>query len=330
MRRLILSLGIIAILIVGAQLSLNVKPYFVEHFGDCGECHNYPIMAWNASNTAATLMVDGVDNDTVWEEMHNTMYAPASPPGGPGDDEHFSFIRVKISQNSTHLFVLARWADTNGLVNGSDSRTGTRDMFAMIWNINQDDFSLDMWGGVMRSAEAGKKLDLMVWIPAASETGKNYTYGKLGVAGKTYDESLTSVGKTTDTTNDWTAGALTKGSSYSSNVYYYLELVRPLVTADGDDDVQFKYDGYHGFAMAYWNQTSGASHFVTYEQYVWIHGTDGVNPDDISTTISTVAGADVTTTITTTETDESPFNSLFAVFGLFSIGLAVVLIRRRK
>ena len=330
MRRLILSLGIIAILIVGAQLTMNVQPYFEEHFGDCGECHNTPAIAWNESNSAATLLVDGIDDDAVWGDMHNTMYAPASPPHGVEGDEHFQFVRVKISQNDTHLFVIARWADTNGLVDGSDSRTGTRDMFSMIWNINQDDFSLDMWGGAMRSAESGKKLDQVVWIPTAAETGKNGTTGKTGVAGKTYDEAYTSVGKTTDTTNDWTAAALMKGSSYSPNTYYYVEMIRPLKTADGDDDVQFKYDGYYGFAMAYWNQTSGASHFVTYEQFVWVHGADGADPTGTVTVKETVTVDGTTTTTITDSKSEAPFASLFAVLGLFSIGLAVALIRRRK
>ncbi len=350
MKRITISIVIIAILALGAQHATNVQPYFSENFGDCGLCHNTPAMAWNASNAYNSIIVDGFDDDSVWGDTGNTMYAPVSPPNGPGLNEFFPFIKTRISQNTSHLFVVVRWVSDEGFVNGSDSRVGVRDMFAMIWNVNQKDFTLDMWQGNMKSADEGTMLDQFVWIPTASETGKNSTNGgEVSVFGRTYDEAYTDIGKTTDDTNDWVAGARL-GYGHGSE-YYYLEMVRPLVTVDGTDDVQFKYDGYYGFAMAYWNQTMGDNHFVTYEQYVWIHGVDGINPADINEVTVTVISDDVTVTeistemvtasVTTTESEtitevstsdnaNLPLNGLFGALGVFCIGLVTTFIRRRK
>ena len=69
MKRITLSIGIIAILVIGAQLTMNVQPYYSEHFGDCGECHNTPAVAWNASNADAIVVADGEDDESVWVDL---------------------------------------------------------------------------------------------------------------------------------------------------------------------------------------------------------------------------------------------------------------------
>ncbi len=313
---------------LGAQLTMNVQPYFHSRWSDCGECHNTPAMAYNASNVNAIITLDGNETEDFWSDVGNTMYAPASPLNGPGDGEHFALIRARISQNDTHLFVSVRVPSDDGKVNGSDVRAGVdRDMFAMIWNIDHDDMVQDWWGN-MKSNEEGKSLDQVVWIPKASETGTiDDAEGLNGVEGKFYDEAYTDVGKTTDDTNDWSGAAIFTTSHGHTD--YYIEMTRPLMTADSKEDVQFQYDGYYQFMMAFWNQTKGINHWVTYEQYVWVAGVDGVNPADISiVTETTTAAAPAAVTETTTKT-ESPFNGLFAMFGLFSVGLAVALRRRR-
>ena len=127
-------------MLVGAQLTTNVEPYFNSRWNDCGECHNHPAMAYNASNANALITLDGNETEAFWDDVGNTMYVPASPLGGPGDDEHFGFIRTRISQNSTHLFIMVRVPSDDAAVNGSDVRAGVdRDMFAMIWNVDHED-----------------------------------------------------------------------------------------------------------------------------------------------------------------------------------------------
>jgi len=328
-KRITLTIGIIALLAIGAQQTMNVKPYYRSSFGDCGRCHNTPAMAYNASNADALITLDGNETEDFWGDMGNTMYIPISPLNGPGDDEHFGFVRARISQNSTHLFAIFRAPSDDARVNGSDSRSGDRDAFALLWNVNQDNFNLNMFDG-MKSAEEGKMIDNIMWIPTLDETGTiDDAAGLDGVEGTVYDEAYTDVGRTTDDTNDWNVAALFQTSHGHTD--YYIEMVRPLVTADGTDDVQFQYDGYYGFAVAVWNQTSLGDHWVSYEQYVWVSGVDGVNPADIVEVTITEAGDDVTITEAgETVTEDSPFDMLFAFFGLFSVGLTVTLLRRRK
>jgi hypothetical protein len=357
-RRLTLTLGIIAILALGAQLSYNVNSFPGFHGGtQCGICHNEPAVAWDPANADVDIVVDGNDTEALWEYTNDTlMYIPLGSAFGFAEvDENGTevpfFARFKVSQNSTHIFFYVRVHDTS--VEGADIQSGLSDKFSILFNIDQDEFMLPAaypWGWAnMGSAVADQgSHDVVVWSPDLAATGaeSGLTWntslypldvldGDPPVAG--WEEQVAITGKTWDTayggtgtdTNQWTAGAIYGNIEEHYEVDYAIELARPLVTADAKD-VQFKYDGLYEFAIAYWDDANSKDHIVSFEHAVWVKGTEGVNPDLIPDPVTSTVTETETETETETSTEDSPFNMLFGVFGVVSVGLAVVLIRRKK
>ncbi|MHA2027760.1 MAG: hypothetical protein ACW99Q_00105, partial [Candidatus Kariarchaeaceae archaeon] len=66
MKRLTLTLGIIAILALGAQISYNVNSFPGFHGGSqCGICHNEPMSTWDDANKDVDIVADGEDTEAV-------------------------------------------------------------------------------------------------------------------------------------------------------------------------------------------------------------------------------------------------------------------------
>ncbi|MHA2168442.1 MAG: hypothetical protein ACXAB7_00890 [Candidatus Kariarchaeaceae archaeon] len=363
MKRLTLTLGIIAILALGAQLSYNVNSFPGFHGGSqCGICHNEPMTAWDVANANVMIDVDGIDTEAIWGDNDDTnMYIPLGGPFGFKDSytdvngtniEVPYFARLKVSQNSTHIFFYVRLHDNS--VEGGDIQAALSDKFAMLFNIDQEEFTLPAaypWGWANMGstvADQGSQ-DLVVWSPDAAadgaESGLTWNTslypldvldGDAPVAGWEDRVSVTSnvwdsaYGGTGTDTNDWTVGAYYGNQGEHYEVDYGIELVRPLETADSKD-VQFKYDGLYEFAIARWNNSNSKDHYVSFEHAIWVKGTSGVDPSLIPDPVTVEKTVDGTTTTTITESkSDSPFNTLFGLFGMVSVGLAVIFVRRKK
>jgi hypothetical protein len=358
-KRITLSLGIIALMVLGVQMSFNTTSFPGFHSGaQCGICHNEPAVAWNESYASEAITLDGDMTEPFWAEADdNNMYVPLGQAFGfegnfvddnGTDHEVPLFVSMRFAQNSSHLFIRARIQDNTQTGSTTYNAAGT-DGFAILWNINQAEFKLpdatpnfgpgndwDNWMSMDGDNLDGGKQDLVYFSPSLSgESDASYNVTSGGYDNNT--QLTTSVwdknyGGTASESEDWSAGAFHgKENTRSDNGYYSIELTRPLVT-DDENDVQFTYDGYYEFAVAAWNDTKGAAHSASFEHTIWVHGDLGAMPLDTITVTApgTTVTAPGTTDTTTSVSTESPWNSLLSIFGLITMSLAVMVYRKRK
>ncbi|MCE7734964.1 MAG: hypothetical protein GPJ54_08815 [Candidatus Heimdallarchaeota archaeon] len=349
MKRITLSLGLIAVMVLGVQLSFNSTSFPGFHGGSqCGICHNEPAIAWNSSLADLDLTLDGNGTEAFWDDNDDhLMYIPLGTTFGfPAGEEQF--VRFMVGQNSTHFFMYARIADLT--INGSDTRTADADAFAVMFNIDMPEFKLPSaapafgpdptasWSPMSEALGDGGTNDVVMWQPSAAADDTQGTYdpaiddgdggftSQYSVDGNVWDLNY---GGTFNENQDWSAEATHGyiGAHYTGD--YAIEFSRALVTDDAND-AQFKYDGYYEFAIAYWNASSGSQHWVSFEHTIWIHGADGAEPlDTITETVTEDAVTVTADPVTETKTEDAPFNSLLSFFGLITISLAVMVYRKR-
>jgi hypothetical protein len=320
-------------LALGAQVSLNTNSFPGFHSnGDCNLCHNEPATAWNASWATESINVNGLADDTVWEEAAgHRMYVPVGSTFG-GTEQ---FIQVTFAQNNTHLFMTLVWGDPG--IDGSDmEKYGDADGVSIMWNVNASNFNMYYSG--MKTEKPTEMVDTWTWkaTVADEDNAFNSTF-----EGAVYDNAFDDGGWLgDDISNDITAYAK---YGYIASHYeedYFVELARPLVT-DDPYDIQFEKTGYYEVMFAIFNGTSGVSHYMSFSHYVWIH-----NPTDTSVATETVTNIvtsvnEVDTTVTETEkvtetetftetkTDSIWFGS-YTLAALTAFGIGTFIIRRKK
>lgn len=327
-------------------MSFNTTSFPGFHGGSqCGICHNEPAVAWNPAYASESIVVDGNTTEAVWAEADdNNMYIPIASGFGFGgsytdvngtDIEVPYFVKFQVSQNSSHIFFNARLEDVDG-VQGDDSRYADADAFALIFNINMDEFALPRaWEPMASAVATDGSQDVVFWQPTTAATGVsdalwNATSDEydsaIAVPSAVYDGAYGA----TEGSQDWSAGAIHGYIADHYETHYSVEMSRPLVTGDAGD-VQFQYDGYYEFALAYWNDTKGAGHWVSFEHTLWVHGADGAMPlDKITVTADGVTVTEAGADVTVTETEESPLSLFASLFGLFTISMAVMVFRRKE
>jgi hypothetical protein len=279
------------------------------------------------------------------------------------------YVLVKFAQNTTHLFVYIDWEDVQ-IEGSDSQRYSNADGVAILWNAHPGEYDLkDGWFGGMKTDNAGESVDVWAWKAAAADVGKdtplNLTAGdSTPLVGNTYDTSFDNAGwnDTGDSSQDVSTGAAWGNLASHHEENYGVEFSRPLVTADNDgSDVQFDQHGYYEFAIALWNGTSGSSHIMSFEHSVFVYGacTSGCDATNYVTaatigatqytyqTVTTVESTTVPTTVPTTEyvpttivnnntivetsTEAgTPLNAWMFVISLFSMGVMVRLISKKK
>jgi hypothetical protein len=303
-------------MVLGAQISFTTTSFPGFHGGtQCGICHNEPAVAWNPQYADESITLDGEATEVFWTlEDDRVMYIPIVTGFGFAQNyidengteiEVRNYVRLQVAQNATHIFFYVRLYDL--MVEGSDTYNAAgADGFALLFNIDQDEFKLpdaqgnfgsgnpwDNWEPMDGDNLEGGRQDLVFWQPQASATGIsdplwNATSGEFDdntpVPGYVWDKNY---GGTLVESSDWQAGAIHGNIANHYENDYAIELVRLLVTED-DNDVQFTYDGYYEFAVAYWNASNGAAHWVSFEHTLWVHGAYGFNPEGYVTYTETV------------------------------------------
>jgi hypothetical protein len=336
------------ILATAVQFSYIVDSFPGFHSsGECSLCHNEPATAYNASYADAQITLDGLPNEEFWSESnyYNTMEMPM---GNTFGGVHI-FVMMKFAQNATHLFVYMDWYDNT--INGTTSqRFNAADGVAILWNAHPGEYDMkEGWFSGMKTENAGESIDTWVWKANTADEGKeiesvtNATAGEnTPLTGNVWDTSFDNAGwnDSGDVTQDVSAGASwgNLGSHHESN--YGVEFARKLTTSDNTgSDVQFDKIGYYEFAVALYNESSGSSHIVSFEHQLYVYGDCTTDCDipvvftEVVTTeveVPTTVVNNVTITDVTTSTESAPLNAWMIIVSLFSMGVLVNLISRKR
>ncbi len=239
----------------------------------CNTCHNEPGAShFNGTYPSGILLLDGIDKEAFWTSTYGRrMEIPVGNKFGATEQ----FIKMVFAQNTTHLFILMDWEDAT--INGTDSATGVpSDGFSICFGVNTVDFRADYFSG-MASPKPGEYVDTIIWKPIANETGLQ-TLGpnqNKTVDGTLYDKYLSNAGWGNDATNEWAIAIRHGNFSTRAPGNYHIELVRPLVTAETNYDVQFSHSAQYQFAIAILNASSGINHYMSYEHALYVYNPSG-------------------------------------------------------
>jgi len=340
-RKLTIFISMALIFGMMAQIGMTVDSYPGFHSGsECSYCHNESASAANENMENATITLDGKLTEDYWVNYdgHRAEVQVATTFGGVHE-----FIAVYFYQNTTHLFVAMSWSiESRTVVSNGTNFDGA----AIMFNVDSEDMSFSTTDGMMIRDVDGTA-DMWFYEAPEDDNGKNNTQ----LTGAVNDYSVGDGGWDKTETQDVMAGvahsvAISRGSVRTS---MSIEFARKLTTAETDVDTQFKYNNYHDFAIAIWDEASGDDHWMSFVHSVFVAGEDGadpLNPIDIDykketktetkteVITSTGAGATITeagATVTVSENQsETPF--LFGFFGvsLFSIVGVMIYTRRRN
>jgi hypothetical protein len=337
MKRSMLAIGIILLLALGAQLTLQFSDSLPGFRGgsDCTWCHNDPATAYNPAFADATIDLDGRATESYWSDYQYrrmTVFVDVEV-----------YITLVFTQNETHLFGMAQWNDPT--VEGTDQMMYMpADGFSLVWNINMTDFTANYPTG-MKTKNAGEAADLWLWKASAdshnAHVGLNTSAGAneyAVITGDMQNLAFNNVGYV-DATAGYTldANATWGYQSTRARSHYTLEFVRPLVT-DNVNDVQFDESRYYDFAVAMFYNSSGADHLSSFELSLFVKATGDTENDFINhpvivqerQTLTEYHTDVVTEQVNVTVTEQEATFQLFSVIVFAAMIPIIALVRRRN
>jgi hypothetical protein len=309
----IYTAGIIsAIFIMSAFLAFNMYsstsfPGFSSS-SPCNVCHNDPT---HVNDVTGEIKIS-ISEDSMWSTngQFATNYVPIISVYNRSEGiDGVEFVKIRFLKNSTHIVVQARI---------SDATVDANDKFAIIWNINVENFTI---GEFLTSYSEGATSGNMafsnghadMWFWKESVVNANAT-------GKALDYYI----DTSHYNNDGTGKQDVTVTPYYVGGRYYIYFVRALTTTDVND-VQFEDGMAIPYALGHWDNSNYiVDHFSSFDKMVIVGDVIGVT-QYIPTTIfepTTVQGEPSGTT--------SSFTLITLVAGLIIAIPVMSFVRKRK
>lgn len=317
----------IVLLFASAQIALYTNSYYgFAGNADCAQCHNEGANLYVEDLADATVVVDGIADDTMWTQ--NTTGRLLYNFVGSAFGTVHMYLRMLFGQNDTHIFVFCWWEDVQ-IEGAATAQTDPGDGMTIMWNIDSD-WPLNFPSGM---ATGEGTIDVWTWkagvaaegTEPAPDVGANANRTNVAVPTDTdSDFYINEIGYTSVNDNqDVLAEGRYGNHTYRREQHYTAEFARPLVTDDATD-IQFDKTGYYDFAVGIWNGTSGEDHLMGFTHQVWVY-----NPNDPGHVPETV-----TSTVTVTDSGEDTGQATnMGILGLSIIALVAVstiVIRRRR